>query len=77
MRVGGADGMRLTRAAFAVIIKFSEQIDLFRRVWDAIEGAGMSIDDSIRGADRLSKIVEQIQDDDCRDPFGIICTQWE
>ena len=58
MRVGGADGMRLTRAAFAVIIKFSEQIDLFRRVWDAIEGAGMSIDDSIRGADRLSKIVE-------------------
>ena len=30
MKVGGDDGMRLTRAAFAVIIKFSEQVDLFQ-----------------------------------------------
>ena len=29
MRVGGSDGMRLTRAAFAVIIKFSEEIEDF------------------------------------------------
>ena len=29
LRVGGDDGMRLTRAAFAVIIKFSEQVPLF------------------------------------------------
>ena len=27
--VGGNDGLRLTRAAFAVIVKFSEQVPLF------------------------------------------------
>ena len=36
--------MKLTRAAFAVIIKFSEQIGIFTNVWNAVEEAGFSID---------------------------------
>ena len=34
LRVGGQDGHRLTRAAFAVILKFSELLDVFRTVLD-------------------------------------------
>ena len=41
MRVGGSDGMRLTRAAFAVIVKFSEEIEDFQLLWDSVETIGM------------------------------------
>ena len=43
MRVGGDDGMRLARAAFAVIIKFSEQVGIFTTVWNAVEEASFSV----------------------------------
>ena len=42
-RVGGADGMRLARAAFSVILKFSEQTEAFKSLWDEVEMHGMGI----------------------------------
>ena len=44
MVVGGVDGLRLTRSAFTVILKFSELVDMFRAVWDEVEMVGMGID---------------------------------
>ena len=61
MRVGGPDGMRLSRAAFAVSIKFSEQINLFKIVWDAVEMAGMTIGDEVKGAARLTEIAKNVR----------------
>jgi hypothetical protein len=35
-RLGGADGLRLSRAAFAVMIKFSDLLDDFTALVDAV-----------------------------------------
>ena len=37
-RLGGIDGMRLSRAAFAVMIKFSEFYNDFTALVDGLEG---------------------------------------
>ena len=47
MQVGRQDGDRLSRAVFAVIIKFSEQADMFRSLWDSVELHGLEIDGDI------------------------------
>ena len=36
-RIGGPEGMALVRAAFAVILKLSGQLDTFESLCDAIE----------------------------------------
>ena len=36
-KLGGADGMRLSRAAFAVMIKFSEFFDDFQVIVDEVD----------------------------------------
>lgn len=36
-RLGGADGMRLSRAAFALMIKFSEFFDDFQNMVDEVD----------------------------------------
>ena len=70
--------MKLTRAAFAVIIKFSEQIGIFTNVWNAVEEAGFSIDQGeLTQQQRCEQIIMKLRDSEYADLFEIICTQWE
>ena len=70
--------MKLTRAAFAVIIKFSEQIGIFTNVWNAVEEAGFSIDQGdLTEQQRCEEIIMKLRDHEYADLFEIICTQWE
>ena len=68
--------MRLSRAAFAVIIKFSEQIDLFRATWDEVEMMAMSIDSDTGAIARNNQIVTSVKESKAHE-FEIMCKQWE
>ena len=76
MRIGGSDGMRLSRAAFAVIIKFSEQIPLFRQLWDEIEMVGLSVDSNASATARYNQIITSVKESKANE-FEILCKQWE
>ena len=76
MRVGGPDGTRLARAAFGVIIKFSEQVPLFQKIWDEVEQIGMTLDDDLKGSAKLAKIAAELKATKQQE-FEILCTQWE
>ena len=76
MRIGGSDGMRLSRAAFAVIIKFSEQIPLFRQLWDEIEMVGLSVDSNASAIARYNQIITSVKESKANE-FEILCKQWE
>ena len=75
MIVGGADGMRLTRAAFAVIIKFSEQATMFISFWDSVEMANMETDTNMSENARMTEIEKKVKET-C-DVIHILSTQWE
>ena len=76
MRIGGPDGMRLTRAAFAVILKFSEQVPLFQTIWDEVEMIGMGMDENIKGVAKYKHIANELLQDKQHE-FEILCKQWE
>lgn len=44
-RLGGADGLRLSRAAFAVMVKFSDLLDDFRALVDQVDMQAQMEDD--------------------------------
>ena len=77
MRVGGPDGTRLTRAAFSVIIKFSEQISIFKGVWDEVELLGMGLDPKLSNAAKLNELTKEMKDGTKQSDFEILCRQWE
>ena len=77
MRIGGSDGMRLTRAAFAVIVKFSEQLPTFKTVWDEVEMIGMGIEPDVKGATRMNEIVTKLREAEHAEAFEALCTSWE
>ena len=58
LRVGGEDGNRLSRASFAVIIKFSEQVEMFHDVWDEIEMLGMMLDGNKSSVANLNMLAD-------------------
>ena len=76
LRVGGEDGYRLTRAAFAVMLKFSEQIDMFRDFWDEIEMLGLSLDGDKKSSSNLNQLAQEIREQKSEE-FDILCAQWE
>ena len=76
MKVGGADGDRLARAAFSVIIKFSEQADMFRNLWDSVELHGLEIDGDKTSPQNLDKLAKSVRKDR-KDDFATLCFQWE
>jgi hypothetical protein len=43
--LGGPDGMRLARAAFAVTVKFSDSLDEFEDLMDAIKDSADAVDE--------------------------------
>jgi len=57
-RLSGEDGMRLSRAAFAVMIKFSEFFDEFNQLVDEIDMQWLELDGD---ADRDIKLKEMIK----------------
>ena len=77
LRVGGNDGMRLTRAAFSVIIKFSEQISIFRGLWDEVEMVGMGLDQQLSNAAKLNELAKELKEGAKASDFEILCKQWE
>lgn len=77
MRIGGNDGTRLTRAAFAAIIKFSEQVNIFRGVWDEVEMIGMGLEQELSNAAKLNELAKEIKEGSKQSDFDILCKQWE
>jgi len=55
-QIGGEDGMRLCRAAFAVIVKFSNQLENFSKFMTEIETAGSTVKSDPK---MLSKYLEE------------------
>ena len=76
MLVGGADGLRLARAAFAAVLKFSEQLSVFRTIWDEIEMIAMGADQELKGAAKLNVIVKEIHEAKPNE-FDLLCRQFE
>ena len=76
MRVGGNDGLRLSRAAFAVILKFSELTRILRTVWDEVELVCMGIDQDVKGPARLNHLAKELRDSKPQE-FEVLCKQWE
>lgn len=68
--------MRLSRAAFAVILKFSDQVSLFRSLWDQVELAGMGLDESLKGTARLNALAAKVKEQKA-DELDVMCKQWE
>lgn len=78
MRVGGNDGQKLTRAAFAVIVKFSQQAGLLRSLWDEVEMIGMGLDHASKSQTaKLNELAQEIKDSTKQSEFDILCKQWE
>lgn len=57
-RVAGENGLRLTRAAFAAILKLTENLEPFRRLRDEVGNVSEDIDQDLQGAQKLRKILD-------------------
>ena len=76
LQTGGEDGNRLTRAAFSVITKFSEQTEMFRQIVDEVEMLGLTIDGDKKSAANLNLLAEKVREVKGEE-FDMICSQWE
>ena len=66
----------MARAAFAVILKFCQQEEAFRSVWDEVEMLGLSQDDDLPKAAKARKILQELKKQG-GDDFEYICKMWE
>lgn len=57
-RFGGAQGLRLSRLAFAVIIKFQDLLEDFRNMVDSV---AIEIEMSDDGPDKEKAVIEQLK----------------
>jgi len=69
-RIGGKDGMRMCRAAFAVMLKFSDLIEEFVALSDGVAMQLPLEDDATKEAN----IIKLIKDDPSSD---ILIKRWE
>jgi hypothetical protein len=49
-RVAGENGLKLTRATFAAILKLSEKVESFRNLQEEVEHASIEVGDEFKGA---------------------------
>ena len=68
--------MRLTRAAFAVIIKFSDQISIFQQLWDAAEFQALQLEEVISDEARCKALAEVLEFSDTKFLVDTLCDQW-
>ena len=61
-RIGGEDGARLSRAAFAVILKFSNNLDAFLRLLEDVSKQGKEIGDSESVDQKVKSITKLMRD---------------
>ena len=73
-RIGGKDGMRLTRAAFAVILKYSETIEKFNCLVTDVEISAVSVPEDMTGTNRLKEIIKELK---TNKDFEVLCKKWE
>jgi hypothetical protein len=68
-RMGGQDGLRMSRAAFAVMIKFSDLLDDFHSIVDAV-----SMESNVSGDSDLKPLIAAIKD---IEHHKIILQRWD
>lgn len=76
MRVGGQNGLLLARSTFAVIIKFSEQTELLRSLWEEVELVGMGLDPDLKGPAKMNELAKEIRENK-GDELDLLCKQYE
>ena len=72
-RIGGEDGMRLTKAAFAVILKYSETLDRFSCLTTDIEIIAISLPEDTKGIAREKAIVKELS---TNADFELLVSKW-
>ena len=60
-RIGGDWGVRLTRACFGVILKFSDDLEDFLKLAEAVDFTSKDIGDAEAGDQKLKSIVQQLK----------------
>ena len=56
-RVAGNNGLRLTRAAFAAILKLSDNLNTFTSLSSEIEMCTVDLSDEITGTEKLKRVL--------------------
>ena len=75
-RLGGEWGSKLTRAAFGVMIKFSDNFDSFLRLNQLIGKTSKDIGDGEQGAQKIKSITGLLKEQ-ASDDFVSMLKQWE
>lgn len=70
------DGDRLARATFSVIVKFSEQVQIFQDLWDNVEEKGIEIDGDKKNPANLNRLADMVKEEKAEE-LDIMCAQWE
>lgn len=66
-RIAGNNGLRLTRAAFAAILKLSDNLNAFTSLSGEIEMCTVELSPEITGTEKLKKILIMLQEKECHD----------
>lgn len=60
-RMGGGDGMTLSRAAFATMLKFCDKLDVFLKLVEDVDFTSKDIGDEEVGQMKIKSIVSQLK----------------
>ena len=58
--IGGANGMKLTRAAFAVILKYSETVTKLMSALAELDVVLITVDSKLTGVSRIKALVSDL-----------------
>lgn len=61
-QLGGAHGMNLARAAFSVILKFSDRLEEFIKLAESVDFTAKDIGDAEQGAQKIAAITKLLKD---------------
>ena len=64
-RVGGEQGARISRAAFSVILKFTDKVEMFKRLHEEIDTESEGVTSS--GTQKLKDIISLLKENQSED----------